>query len=509
MKFNIKTIKFDIILIVITAVIVAVGLYARFYSAKNGIGFFCDDYVLIHSAKNYSYIDLLTKPLGYIQCFPVLYVVILKLLYSYFGLNHFILGEGSLIGSCLALIFMPIVTYKVCKNKFAPIISSFILGFNFVILYFTQRIKQYSTDIFFTIFLIWLGYLFFSKPVTKRRMLFFTIICILCSLLSHTSVIMIACLMFYYLFLFKQDSVKTKFINFLIFIIPWLFIVIYYAAFIGLQTARNQTCWWGFDLFINNYDAFKLFICYMFGFPHSTYTTTSLYLSFCNHFLYLFIPLIVGIIIIFIKRDRYLFAILILPIIVGKILSILHIYPLVFERLSLWICPIFILLFLIPTIYIKFNKKVISYILSFLVIIYYLFIFDKSSFEVIKSYFKSIDFMQDKSNLFIEEVLKSDISSNDTIYVIRAYVELDALYDIYNIQNPKLDCNHFDCDSELIYQEVLSRKENIYFYDYDHDDSIRPYNRGEMNYQWIKDNMNIIYEYEPWFGGKIIKARNK
>ncbi|MCD7780024.1 MAG: hypothetical protein LUH05_05060, partial [Candidatus Gastranaerophilales bacterium] len=65
MKFNIKTIKFDIILIVITAIIVAVGLYARLYSAKNGIGLFADDYSLINNAVRYSYIDLLTKPLRY------------------------------------------------------------------------------------------------------------------------------------------------------------------------------------------------------------------------------------------------------------------------------------------------------------------------------------------------------------------------------------------------------------------------------------------------------------
>ncbi len=507
MKFNIKAIKFDVILIAITVIIVAAGLYARFYSAKNGIGFFADDYYLINNVVKYYYIDLLTKPLGYEQCFPALGVVILKLLYSCFGLNHFILGGGSLIGSSLALIFMPIVTYKVCKNKFAPIISSFILGFNFVILYFTQRIKQYSTDIFFTIFLIWFGYLFFSKPVTTRKMLFFTVITILCSLLSHTSVITIACLMFYYLFLFKQDSVKTKFINFLIFIIPWSLIAIYYAAFIGVQTVKNLTPFWDFNFYINNYDAFKLFICYMFGgscddyyFPFSTN-----WLPLCDHFWYLFIPLIIGIIIILIKRDKYLFAVLILPIIVGEILGILHIYPLTHNRVCLWLCPIFILLFLIPTIYIKFNKKVISLI----IIIYYLFIFDKSSFEVIKNYFENCDFRQDKSNLFIEEILKSDISSNDIIYPIRVSGGIDALYEIYDLQNLTLGCNNYDCSSETIYQEVLSRKDNIYFYDYDY--STVPYMDDEdrMNYQWIKDNMDIIYEYEPWFGGKIIKARNK
>ncbi len=147
---------------------IELGLLVRLYLVNVGTGYFYDDFSLLVNVQS-SVFDLFFRPLNCSQCCPPLYVIILKIFYQNFGANHQILGVGSLLGSSLALILMPIVTYKICKNKIAALIVVLIFAFNPHVLYFTQRLKQYSTDIFFTVFLIYIGYVFFQKPLTTKK----------------------------------------------------------------------------------------------------------------------------------------------------------------------------------------------------------------------------------------------------------------------------------------------------------------------------------------------------
>ncbi len=508
MKYYLKTILSNVILNVAIIIVIAAGIFIRFSFAKDTIGYFLDDYRFMYQLMTHSYIDILTKPLNDAQICPPLFAIMLKFIYSHFGENHFILGSISLLSSCLALIFMPIVTFKICHNKFAAFISTVLIAFNFRILLYTIRLKQYSTDILLSIILIYAGYLFFSKPITKKKMFLFSIFCIICGLISYTSIIIICCFCFYYLFLFKKDEIKTKLTNFLIFTSSWLIAFLPYLTFVGIANINNEEHRVYWHYYISNFDDIINSVYYLLAPPQIEY---QVYPPFLWGFI--FFQILTGIFVIIWKKEKYLFSSLILPIIIAEILGICLIYPFGFERASLWSCPLFIILFTLPSIYIKLEKS-FSGIISVSMILYYL-LFSCIFINSIKDIKIPGDWIfgaQNTFNIFIEELQKSDITDDDVIFAFQTDGNpmIESMFVFFADKKDFSKNKKVFTNSLYYYDELLMENDNIYYIFLSKDIFIFHENRVMFQnelYEYIKENLDIIYEYKTWYGDIFIKAK--
>ncbi len=333
-------------------------------------------------------------------------------------------------------------------------------------------------------------------------MILLSLVFILSSLVSHTAIILVFCLCFYYIFFFNKDNIKTKITNILIFTIPFLIIFIPHVFLVCKGTYNIEAFKDWQNSYIKDFKTFKTIVCYLLGnINNNEVNYTQPVLSFCTYenFYYLFIPIVIGTCLILIKKEWYLFSLLILPVIIAEVLGITNLYPLANSRVSLWLIPIFIILFVIPIRYIKVKNKIFLILLYVLCIIYYLFIFDKTTVQSVKDFYvNGYNYHQNMMQYTVNTILNSDIQDEDIIVCPTP----DICSNIILFDKDKKIKN------QLIWiKKLVTNKDNrTYYFIFIETNMIED---GPNIIEFVRNNMNIIYEYKTWYGGYFIKAKNK
>ena len=131
------------------------GYYARQYLANRSL--WLDEAMLANNVVSHSLRFLLTQTLESEQAAPVGFLVSLKILGKLFGYQDFIL---RLVPIFFGLAVLP-VAYLLQKKFKHPITQFLFIGcfaISPILIYYSSEVKQYSVDVFFTIYLLWVGF---------------------------------------------------------------------------------------------------------------------------------------------------------------------------------------------------------------------------------------------------------------------------------------------------------------------------------------------------------------
>ncbi len=315
-----------------------------------------DEAALALNVLDKSYLELF-QPLQYAQSAPPLFLCLTKILVSIFGTGEKTFRLISLISS-IGTVFVfyyllkAIFYIEASENKKNTVLLFIFLAMHvfytsFPLLYNTVEFKPYISDVLFTILiaLIWFNNL--QGYVTLKSQILFAIIMILFPLFSFGSIFSVCTILVL--------SILRKRKLFSLILILGLMIE-YLLIFSKISTGTRVYEYW--TPYFINYNPIKAIFILIDVMKYYFYPSSLILLGL--------IGFVAGSILLF-KKKRNIFNFFFLTIVITITASFFNFYPF-YERLSLFLYPIFLIIILTPLYYAiyekKIGKKTIVYILS-------------------------------------------------------------------------------------------------------------------------------------------------
>lgn len=303
--------------------------------------FFHDEAALLKNIQERSFLDLF-KTLDYVQCCPAFFLIFNKIVYNIYGLNEVALCFLPYIAGVFSIILIPFLSNKIFKHKAISLLFLVLFAYHPHLTIASQTFKQYSTDVFCTILLLYLFFTFKDKIKTSKHFALTGIIFGLFGYISFTSEFIMFPMFIYFIYkLIKDENIKS------IVFLTLPYILLLGTEFLLLKNTygNEMNNWQDFETIISSYNVFSstitLFVCHIF-----------------NQKLIL-VLLIIGVITLCLK-EKLLAFILFAPIVLNIITQIFGIYPFpdtVNNRIILYIAPLLMIIFLK-------SAEIISFILK-------------------------------------------------------------------------------------------------------------------------------------------------
>jgi hypothetical protein len=421
--------------------IVFIGISLAIYQFIFNRSLWLDEAKLALNIINKDFIGL-TKPLDYHQVAPIGFLFIEKISVLILGKNELALRIFPLISFLTSIPFFYLLSNKLVKNNVIALISTSIFSITLSLLRYSSEVKQYSTDVLFTIIIL---YYSLTLQLNKNKSLFiYAIIGSIAVCFSNISIIILFVTGVYLLYF---DGYKNKNYKVLFPFLFWAtaFFIYYYLLIHNNPTTESmKTSWENAFLPLNPFS--KDFYSFL------LFAVKSIYAKLLHFDYFWIIPFIISLsaIGIMLKQRKYtLLYFCLTPIIVHLLLSGLALYPFS-KRLILYTAPLIILIFSFGLYHLFefFNKKILrlpNLLLILPVVIFFYPIYLK--FPITKQEIKN-------SLNYIEQNLKKE----DEIYVYYASEYAFKFYKetkIININNKiivgtKHKENHHNYDHELL-----------------------------------------------------------
>ena len=261
---------------------------------------------------------------------PFLFWIGIKLSGILFGYRELSLRILPLTSSILSLFIFYIFSKKFLNNKISIITANLLFALNYQLIYFSQELKQYSSDVL----LFMCALLFFSsfacKNSDKKNTIYICLFGIFLILSSFPACFVITAFVFYKLFNLQKDEIKNFIISILV---VFIFALLYYFCFLNnlySSEITNQFNYWqdGF-LSLNNNILYILKNIYLYNFFP------------CRNYILGLLLFFIGLIIIA-KEKKPINNLLIISIIIVFLASAMHLYPL-YNRVQVYLIPVFII----------------------------------------------------------------------------------------------------------------------------------------------------------------------
>ena len=338
-----KDYKIDYIYYTSLAFIV-IGISIRLYVFLYNRPLWDDELCLALNIINKSLTDLLTKPLDFNQGAPLGFLLLMKLLTNFLGSSEYSLRLLSLVFGLLALMAFYQLSKKLITPKAIQISLAF-FALSYYLIYYSAEVKQYSTDVFITILLLYMGTVIYSKEDNIINYLLYAITGSLFIWLSYPAIFVLSAIAFSVAVKdIIDNSWKHLYIYLIIFSI-WAisFSLLYYISLRHLVSNEYLINFWNKYyvslpiLSLNNMKMILSNIFFAFGDPRlTTYRCINSIRA-----IYI-IPLIMGCITLY-SKDRYQITIFLATLGFVVLASYFKKYPLG-SRLCLFLAPIIILL---------------------------------------------------------------------------------------------------------------------------------------------------------------------
>ena len=321
---------FNIVFFIILLIVVALGIFIRIHAFLHTHNIFYDEAALLLNIKERTYSQLFL-PLDYEQCCPPLFMILGKFIYTHFGLNLYAIKSIPFVFSLLSLILFTFLSLKMFRSRVAIIISNFMFAFSYWLLTYTMFFKHYISDACVSILILFVAYHYKDRILSKVDVSILAILAILCLLMSYTSVIILSStFIVFVLYKYNKSERKEWLKKSLLFVLIYgIFSVVYY--FVNMKSPANA------DVFQIGWGEF-----YPRTFENIVFTLNLLMGYILKPIAALVIMTIAGIFLVF--KDRFSFGVLFLPFIVAFILAYFKKYPILPERVILYLIPIFLLL---------------------------------------------------------------------------------------------------------------------------------------------------------------------
>lgn len=348
------------------------------------------------------------QPLGYDQKAPAIFMMLNKGV-SYFGISELHLKLVSFLSGLGAVVIFYLISNKVFTTKLTVVVANFLFAINYQLIYWSQKLKQYSFDVFLYFVSVW----FFSKldlgKISYKKCLLFSFLSLLLILASFPCAFVVGAYIVYCL-LNRANIKKLS-----CFVLPLgLTCLTYYLIFLN----PSQKNW------VNVYYKY-----WGSGFVNSN--IASIFAMSKENFNFFFIPnnfVLFGIIlfvfglILFIKNQNKTVSIILWSFPFLILASVLQIYP-IWQRAALYLLPVSILFMVKPLDLISKGKKLKSIVIIALLLV----CFAKYDFSYINSFFEPNIFLKTDGLAIFPKLVKRFDNKND-ILVINSTTKADFVY---------------------------------------------------------------------------------
>lgn len=297
-----------------------------------------DEAMISLNIINSSFYDLL-KPLEMNQVAPIGFLLIQKMMAMVFNNQDWSLRIFPLVAYLLSVLLIYKLSFRFFNNEKISLLSAAMFSLNLLVVYYSTEAKQYSSDIFICLLLIYCTVCLFpfqnKNAVIKLLLLGFVSIWI-----SNIAVIVLFSAGLWMFFLnLKKQSAQRGVLSLVL--LSWLVsFLVYYILFIKNHPSRNDMLvYWGrlYSFMPSNFFSFEpyRFIYLKFYFIFSDI------LHFKKYSIVFILFYFLGLVVSF-RKTKFSFL-FIFPFILHFLLSSQHLYP--FEtRLILYFIPLIIIL---------------------------------------------------------------------------------------------------------------------------------------------------------------------
>lgn len=452
----------------ILAVILIFGFCLRLKWLIANPSFWDDECSLAWNAIHKSYLEFFSG-LEFTQVAPPMFMATAKLFTQIFGMSDFSLRLAPFLYGTLSIIMFFIVSKEIFKNKLTIILSNFIFAINQTLINYASEFKQYSCDVFFTLFCLYLFIKITQNTPSIKKYIMYTILFSISIWFSFVSGFVICSGLFVLLIKqLKQKSFDLK--KYSILALPIALSTLLYAK-IYVTTSYSHNInelmnYWSNTFIAKDFSNFGIL-----------FKDILAYFFFPNVLLLpLLILLITGIIILF-RKKAYLALMLTFVFALEITLSWLGVYPFG-KRVVLFLLPLLLIVISANLEIINVKRKVLSLIVMFLFLaIYFL------PFIYTLEYIKSPSLTRGYHPREMMEVMVNKIKPTDVI-VLNLFSKTDFAYysTYYNIKNqviqekPKVN--------RLGFLNSLPRKQYYWFY--------LPFGASSTFDKWFAESRNQI-----------------
>lgn len=310
-----------------------VAVFFRIMVLLDNRPFWHDEAPVALTVINNSFLDMYNNIVDF-QKAPFLFWAFSKLTTNILGISELSFRLYPFICSIISIFIFYSFSCQFLEKKSTIIIANFLFAINFQLLYFAQELKQYSSDILFFM----LSLLFFSRIINYefnfKKALIVIVYSFLMILLSFPSCFVVAAFLILKIFKLK----KTEIFNMIFFILSLLvFGSIYYFVFLfdkyNHELNYLADYWQSGFLSINNF--------------YSIFESLYLYFFKPNISFFMYIPLFLYGFYLISKEKRTIFPIVLVSLLIVILSSVLAFYPL-FERVAVYLIPLFIVFSIKP-----------------------------------------------------------------------------------------------------------------------------------------------------------------
>lgn len=407
-----------------------------------------DEYALVGSILTRGIFSLL-QPLEYEQKAPAIFMILNKSVYYCLGMNVLSLKVVPMLSGLFSVILFYFLSKEILKNKINIVVANLLFAINWQLIYWAQKFKPYSSDVFLFI----ASLLLYSKldldKVSYKKCLLFSFLSILIILTSFPSAFIVGGYILYCL-LSRVNIKKT-----LSFALPMAIgsFIYYFKVLYGVQTREvtSYMSYWAGGFLKFNIKSILLIFRSNFNF-----------FFFPNNFVLLGIILfITGLVLLL--RDKNKVGKIILLSFAGILLaSFLQVYP-IWQRTALYFLPVVILLITKPLDLVSGKRKFVSAIIIGLFVLF----FCRYNIAYAQNFFSKNVFMRsDAITTFPKLVEKYD--NNKDILVLNSTTEADFIYysKLYKFKPQRyflLPIYRYDQDYYYSLMESLPRGQTYWF----------------------------------------------
>ncbi|UTW63406.1 glycosyltransferase family 39 protein [bacterium SCSIO 12741] len=323
--------------------ILAIGLGSRLYHYLMGRSLWEDEAHLALNLLDRSFWEL-TEPLDHLQIAPVLFMLATKIMTSIFGYGEMALRSVPFMSSVLTFPLFYFISLKITGNRRISLLAFFLFAVCLTPGYFASELKPYAVDLAAYLALVYIT-ISDHRLVAKYRNLWLLIAGSIALFMSFTSVIILICIGAYTLTQWIRDKKidKKQFAVFASWVAVLLFNYLFFIANNPHRKSSEMMNFWDSAFMpINPFSAeFLSFIQIQYK---QVFFDLLLNISPLYGFYWVIIAFIVGFVGYAIKsKNRAIYGLVVLPIVIHLILSSFHIYPF-YRRLILDLIPPFILI---------------------------------------------------------------------------------------------------------------------------------------------------------------------
>lgn len=471
-------------------IIIAIGIFLRTYIYLQGASIFGDEGSLVANFYDKGYLDLFF-PLKYEQGAPPFFLIISKFMLMKFGLNVYLLRLVPYLSSIASLVLFSVLCTKIFKRHISVLVAVFLFSFSIPLVEFSQVLKQYSSDVLFSIIAMLVVLSLDFEKVDRKKAIILGFLIAVSFWFSYTIVFIALSLSIIFIVKSALSKNNSNLKNSIIFALINLFgfLLYYFTNLHGAASSTALHAFWVnvFGFFPNTQDEFSSLNYFIFN-------NDSLEGLVISALLFIF-----GIEFLF-KNDKFKFWVIVTPILCVLVAGAFHLYP-ASNRQIMFLIPNIIIIMSASLDFISSKKLFINNL--FITALVVVFIISTNCVPFFVDFIKSKVYYQNCfCNEYVSLLKKEKIDKNSIIFI---NPQTGMSFDIYargtSLYKYQLVAEGWNNPRETL--NGLPHKVNVYFFI--SSDLLTNKDHLYAKQNWIKNNCLIKKDIKT-LHGRFIKC---